>query len=106
MRIACDTAGVGVYSSSAAIMHGDVVGGEHLERAAKRRLGQRVGVDADEQRSVDALAATVAADRLGDGEDVPFVEAAGRTTSRGALTCRTRRAAPARPGRAARRSTP
>ena len=37
--------------------HGDVVGGEHLERARPRRLGQGVGVAAEEQRAVDALRA-------------------------------------------------
>ena len=29
----------------------DAVGGKHLDRARQRRLGQRVGVDADEQRT-------------------------------------------------------
>ena len=49
-------AGVGVYSSSAAIEHGDAVGGQHLERGAKSRLGEGVGVEADEQRAGRFLA--------------------------------------------------
>ena len=43
-----------------------------------RGLRQRVGVDAEEQRTVDALRLPVAADRLGDGEDVRLVERARR----------------------------
>ena len=54
--------------------HGDVVGDEHLERARPRRLGEAVGVAADEQWSVVALLAAVVADRLGRGEDVCLVE--------------------------------
>ena len=37
--------------------HGHVVGGQHLERGRPGRLGQRVGVAADEQRPVVALLA-------------------------------------------------
>ena len=35
--------------------HLDAVGGQHLERAREGGLGERVRVDADEQRPVDAL---------------------------------------------------
>ena len=45
--------------------HLDAVGREHFERARQRRLGQRMGVDADEQRSVDAACA--AGDRKAPG---------------------------------------
>ena len=75
--------------------HLDAVGRQHLERAGEGRLRQRVRVDAEEQRAVDVLRRAVLADRLGDGEDVPFVEARGRTTSRDGRRCRTPRAAPA-----------
>ena len=54
----------------------DVVGGEHLQRGGPRRLGQRVGVAADEQRPVDALRGPVLADRLGGRQDVRLVEGA------------------------------
>ena len=55
MRMACETAGVGVYSPPRAIIDLDAVGRQHLERAVEGRLRQRVGVDAEEQRAVDAL---------------------------------------------------
>ena len=54
--------------------HGHVVGGEHLERGGPGRLGEPVGVAADEQRSVVPLLAAVVADRLGGGQDVGLVE--------------------------------
>src|SRR6185312_9796762 len=54
--------------------HLDAVGAKYFQRAAKRRLGQRVGVDADEQRPVDAGALPVLAQRLADGENVRLVE--------------------------------
>jgi len=54
----------------------DAVGRQHFQRRDERRLGQRVGVHAHEQRAVDAFPAAVIADRLGGGEDVPLVEAA------------------------------
>ena len=54
--------------------HLDAVGGEHLERARQRRLGQRMGVDADEQRPVDAGLVPMVADRLADRQDMRLVE--------------------------------
>ena len=67
---------------------------------------QRMRVDADEQRPVDALRFAVLADRLGDREHVRLVEAARRTTSRDARRCRRRRAARAPRDRAAGCSRP
>ena len=109
----------------AAIIDLDAVGGQHFERARERRLRQRVRVDAEEQRPVDALLAAVLADRLADREHVRFVEAAFErraAVARGAegdalrrqrrigppvvvggdAACRRRRAAPA--GAACRRA--
>jgi hypothetical protein len=54
----------------------DAVGGQHFERGGTGRRGQRVRVQPEEQRAVDALLAPVQADRLRDGEHVVFVEAA------------------------------
>ena len=48
-------AGVGVYSPPARDHRLDAVGGQHLERAVEGGLRQRVRVDAEEQRAVDAL---------------------------------------------------
>ena len=52
----------------------DAVGGKHLDGAGQRRLGQRVGIDADEQRAGQAAGAAVIADRLRRGQDMVFVE--------------------------------
>ena len=46
-------------------------------RCAQRRLGQGVGIHADEQRAGDALRPAVLADGLADGQDVVVVEGAG-----------------------------
>ena len=54
--------------------HLDAVGREHLERARKRRLRQRMGVDADEQRAVDAARLAMIAQRLADRQDMRLVE--------------------------------
>ena len=54
----------------------DAVRAEHLDDRARGRLGQRVGVAAEEQRAVDPLGLAVAADRLGDREHVRLVERA------------------------------
>ena len=51
-----------------------VVGGQHLEDAARRRLGQPMRVTAEEERTVDALRAAVPADGLADREHVGLVE--------------------------------
>jgi hypothetical protein len=60
------------------------VGGQYFERARKRGNGQRMRVDAQEQRPRDALLLPMSADGLGDGEDVRFVE--GPVEGRAALT--------------------
>ena len=52
----------------------DLVGREDLERARKRRLGQRMGVDAENSGPIDARSAPLLADRLADGQDVRLVE--------------------------------
>ena len=54
--------------------HLDPVGGQHLQGGALGRLGQGVGVAAQEQRPVDPLGLPVAADGLGGGQDVGLVE--------------------------------
>ena len=59
----------------------DPVRAQHLDDRARRRLGQRVRVAAEEQRPVDPLRGAVAADRLGDREHVRLVE---RARGRGA----------------------
>ena len=56
-RIACETAGRRRVAVAVVDQHGHVVGGQHLERGRPRRLGQPVGVAADEQRAVVALLA-------------------------------------------------
>ncbi len=52
----------------------DAVGGKHLDRACQRRFGQRMGVDADEQRPGQAGVAAIVADRLRGREDMVLVE--------------------------------
>ena len=52
----------------------DAVGGKHLDRARQRRLGQRMGIDADEQRPGQAGFAAMIADRLRRRQDMVFVE--------------------------------
>jgi hypothetical protein len=42
------------------------IGGEDFQRADQRRFSQRMGVDADEERAVDAGTLAVIADRLAD----------------------------------------
>ena len=56
--------------------HLDPVGGEDLERGGERRLGERVGVHAEEERARDAPGAAVLDEGLARGEDVVLVEAA------------------------------
>ena len=58
--------------------HRDIMGGEDLKRADKRRLRQSVRVDADEQRAVDTLPAAMITDCLADRQDMPFVERGGQ----------------------------
>ncbi|MNI26741.1 hypothetical protein D3C73_804520 [compost metagenome] len=54
--------------------HRDAVGGQHLEGTRASRCRQRVGIDTDEQRTIDALGFAIQADRLADRQNVPFVE--------------------------------
>ena len=54
--------------------HIDVVGGKYLERACQGGFGQRVRVDADEQRAGDAASAPVMTDRLADRQDMRLIE--------------------------------
>jgi hypothetical protein len=54
--------------------HGDVVRGEHLDGRLPRRLGQAVGIMADEQWTDDVLIATVVADCLADAGEALIVE--------------------------------
>src|SRR5690606_36918421 len=57
------------------------VGGEHLDRRDPGGLGERVGVDAQEQRAVHALGGAVFADGLAGGQDVILVEGGGERAS-------------------------
>jgi hypothetical protein len=56
----------------------DVVGRQHLEGGALRRVGERMAVLAEEERAVDALLLAVLADGVDDGQDVRLVEAPAR----------------------------
>jgi hypothetical protein len=67
--------------------HLDAVPHQHLKRGGEGRLGESVGVHAQEERSVDVVLLSILTDRLGDGQDVRFVEGPleGRATmARGA----------------------
>ncbi len=74
VRIAWETAGVGVYSSPSAIITVDPVGRQYLERTGTRRHGERMRVHAEKQRAIDRLLRAIQADGLTDGQDVVFVE--------------------------------
>ena len=52
----------------------DAVGGKHFHRTHQRRLGERMGIDADEQRTGQPGFAAVVADRLRRRQDMIFVE--------------------------------
>jgi len=54
----------------------DPVGGEHLQRRALCRAGDRVGILAHEERAGNVLRRAVLADRLGDGQNMRLVEGA------------------------------
>ena len=54
--------------------HVHAVGDQHLQRAGRGRLGQRMRVGTQEQRSIDAQALAAIADGLGDGQHMPLVE--------------------------------
>ncbi len=72
--MACEIAGVGVYSRLAAIITDHVVRAQDLERRGECGFRQSMGVDSQEQRTVNALLLSIIANRLRDREDVPFVE--------------------------------
>ena len=74
--MACDTAGVGVYSPPFAIMVSTPLAASTSSALSNAGSRQRVRVDADEQRPIDALLAPIVADRLGDRQHVRLVEAA------------------------------
>ena len=52
----------------------DAIGGENLQSAGEGREGQRVRINADEQRAVDPVTLAIPTDRLTDGDDVGFIE--------------------------------
>ena len=54
--------------------HLDAVCRQDLQRGGAGWNGERVGVDAHIQRAGDFLAFAIQANRLGDREDVPFIE--------------------------------
>jgi len=56
--------------------HVDTVGGQHLDGARKGRLGQRVGVHSDEERTVNLMRVAIRADGLRDGQNMCLVEGA------------------------------
>ena len=72
--MACEIAGVGVYSSPAASITSTPLAASTSSALSQAGCRQRVRVDAEEQRPVDALGLAVVADRLRDREHVPFVE--------------------------------
>ncbi len=74
--------------ASGAIHHDiDPVGRQHFDCADERRFRQRMGVHAEIERTGDALRSSVVADRLGNRQNVRFVEAAFE--GRAAMTGRT-----------------
>ena len=72
--MAWETAGVGVIPASG--VHHDVnpVGREDFQRGHKPALRQRMRVLADKEWAFDLLMLPVFANRLGDRQDVVFVE--------------------------------
>ena len=63
------------------------VGRQHLKRAGQRRHRERMRVHAEKQRAIDLVLLSVQANRLADGQDMPFVESlfeCGTAMSRGA----------------------
>ena len=54
--------------------HIDVVGHENLERGSQRSFGQRMGVETNEERTVDAVLTAIVENRLADSEDMRLVE--------------------------------
>jgi hypothetical protein len=74
VRIAWDTAEVGVYSSPCAIHDFHPVGRQHLKRAGQSRHGGCMRVHAEKQRAIDLLPLPGQTNGLTDGEDMPFIE--------------------------------
>ena len=67
--------------------HVDAIARQHFERARACRLRRCMGIDAEEQRSVDAICRAPIAHRLRHGEDMRLVERrteGGPTVARGA----------------------
>ena len=62
---------------SKTLLHHDVylIGGKHLDRGGKRRLGKGMGIHSHEEGAVDAFASSIFTDGLGNGQDVVLVEA-------------------------------
>src|SRR5437870_13003823 len=54
--------------------HVDAIRCQHLQSAGKSGLRKRMRIDANVERSVDALLLTIEANRLRDREDVRLVE--------------------------------
>ncbi|MNF49783.1 hypothetical protein D3C84_310660 [compost metagenome] len=54
--------------------HRHPVGSQYFQGAGTGRRRQRMGIDADKQRTVDALGFAIQANGLADGQDVPFIE--------------------------------
>ena len=61
---------------------------ENLQRTGEGGHREGVSVEADEQGAVDLLLFAMQTDRLGYGEDVPFVEGSFKRRSRDVPTCR------------------
>ena len=99
-RIACETAGVGVYPSRLSTSTLDVVRGQHLQGGGPGGLGEPVRVAAHEQRARDALLAPVVDDRLGRRDDVCLGERTGQAGAAVPGRCRTRPAGRGRRRRA------
>jgi hypothetical protein len=55
--------------------HLDAVRRQHLQRGRSRRFREGVRVPAEKEGPPDALRPAIGADRLGDGQDMPLVEA-------------------------------
>src|SRR5665648_229108 len=85
-RIACDTAGVGVYPSRASMCTSTPAAASTSSAVCHAGSDSAWGVPADEERSVGAPAAPVLDDRRGDRDDVRLVE--GTVEARAAVAGR------------------
>ncbi len=79
----------GRVSSALLDLQLDPVGGEDLEGGGEGRFRQRVGVDADQERAVDAVGRTNLGDRLAHCGDVVVIE--GPVRGRAAVARRAER---------------